>query len=47
MQNVFIGIYLVCIIRTIIDNSMAISSPMNEIFENNASISEKNDLKSE
>jgi len=38
MSNVMIGMYLVCIIGTIIDTSISISSSMNEVYENNPKI---------
>lgn len=41
MSDVLIGMYLVCIIGTIIDTSISISSAMNEVLENNKKINEK------
>ena len=41
MNNVIIGMYLVCVIGTIIDTSISISSAMNEVLENNPKIKEK------
>jgi len=41
MSDVLIGMYLVCVIGTIIDTSISISSAMNEILENNKKIDEK------
>lgn len=35
MRDVFIGMYLVCIIGTVIDTSISISSALNEVYENN------------
>lgn len=46
MTNVIIGIYLVCIIGTIIDTSISISSAMNEVLINNPKISKKELFKS-
>ncbi len=41
MSNVIVGVFLVCVIGTIIDTSMSVSSAMNEILENNPKIKEK------
>jgi uncharacterized membrane protein len=38
MTNLFIGMYLVCIIGTVIDTSISISSAMNEVLVNNKNI---------
>ena len=38
MRDVFIGMYLVCIIGTVIDTSISISSAMNEVLVNNKNI---------
>lgn len=46
MTNVVIGLYLVCIIGTIIDTSISISSSMNEVLNNNQKISSKELFKS-
>ena len=35
MRDVFIGMYLVCIIGTVIDTSISVSSALNEVYENN------------
>ena len=35
LTNLFIGMYLVCIIGTIIDTSISVSSAMNEVYLNN------------
>ena len=35
MTNLFIGMYLVCVIGTIIDTSISVSSAMNEVYLNN------------
>lgn len=35
MTNLFIGMYLVCVIGTIIDTSISVSSAMNEVYINN------------
>lgn len=39
MTNLFIGMYLVCVIGTIIDTSISVSSAMNEVFINNRYLS--------
>lgn len=41
MTNVFIGMYLVSIIGTVIDTSISISSAMNEVLENNPKINDQ------
>lgn len=41
MVNVIIGMYLVCIIGTVIDTSISISSAMNEVLENTPKINDK------
>ena len=41
MTNVIIGMYIVCTIGTIIDTSISISSALNEIYENNKKINQK------
>jgi uncharacterized membrane protein len=41
MTNLFIGMYLVCAIGTIIDTSISISSALNEVYENNKKLKEK------
>ena len=46
MTNVVIGMYLVCIIGTIIDTSISISSAMNEVLVNNPKLSSKELFKS-
>lgn len=46
MTDVMIGMYLLCIIGTVIDTSISISSSMNEVLENNKGISEKDIFKS-
>lgn len=46
MNNVIIGMYLVCVMGTIIDTSISISSAMNEVLENNPKIKEKELYKS-
>ena len=35
MTNLFIGMYLICTIGTIIDTSLSVSSALNEVYENN------------
>lgn len=35
LTNLFIGMYLVCVIGTIIDTSISVSSAMNEVYVNN------------
>lgn len=35
MTDVFIGMYLICIIGTVIDTSISVSSALNEVYENN------------
>ena len=35
MRDVFVGMYLVCIIGTVIDTSISVSSALNEVYENN------------
>ena len=46
MNDVIIGMYLVSIIGTIIDTSMSVSSAMNEVLENNKTISKEELYKS-
>ncbi len=46
MNDVIVGVYLVCIIGTVIDTSISISSAMNEILVNNRDISSKELFKS-
>ena len=46
MNDVIMGIYLVCIIGTVIDTSISISSAMNEILVNNPNISNEELFKS-
>lgn len=46
MNNVIIGMYLVCVIGTVIDTSISVASAMNEVLENNPNISEKELYKS-
>ena len=41
MTDMFIGMYLVCAIGTIIDTSISISSALNEVYENNKKINSK------
>lgn len=41
MTDVIIGMYLICIIGTVIDTSISISSSMNEVYENNKKINSK------
>ena len=43
LTNLFIGMYLVCIIGTIIDTSISVSSAMNEVYLNNKHL-DKNEL---
>ena len=43
MTNLFIGMYLVCAIGTIIDTSISVSSAMNEVYLNNKHLN-KNEL---
>lgn len=43
MTNLFIGMYLVCVIGTIIDTSISVSSAMNEVYLNNKHLT-KNEL---
>ena len=43
MTNLFIGMYLVCAIGTIIDTSISVSSAMNEVYLNNKNLN-KNEL---
>ena len=40
MKNIMIGMYLLCIVGTIIDTSISISSAMNEVLENNRNLNE-------
>ncbi len=46
MTKVIIGMYLICVIGTIIDTSISVSSSMNEVLENNPKINEKELYKS-
>ncbi len=46
MVDVMIGMYLVCIIGTIIDTSISISSAMHEVLENNPHLNSKELFKS-
>ena len=46
MAEVMIGMYLVCIIGTVIDTSISISSAMNEVLENNPHLNDKDLFKS-
>ncbi|MBR1413374.1 MAG: YibE/F family protein [Bacilli bacterium] len=46
MCDVFIGMYLVCSIGTLIDTSISISSAVNEVYENNKKITQKELFKS-
>ncbi|MBQ6568786.1 MAG: YibE/F family protein [Clostridia bacterium] len=46
MANVLIGMYLVCIVGTVIDTSISVSSAMNEVLENNPDIKDKELFKS-
>jgi len=39
MTNLFIGMYLICIIGTVIDTSISVSSALNEVYENNKHLS--------
>lgn len=41
MTYVIIGMYLICTIGTIIDTSISVSSAMNEVYENNKKINQK------
>ena len=41
MTDVIIGMFLVCIIGTITDTSISISSALNEVYENNKNIKER------
>ena len=41
MTNVIIGMYLICTIGTIIDTSISVSSSLNEVYENNPMIKQK------
>ena len=41
MTGVIIGMYLICTIGTIIDTSISVSSAMNEVYENNKNIIQK------
>lgn len=46
MLDVIVGMYLVCIIGTVIDTSISISSTMNEVLENNPHLNSKELYKS-
>lgn len=46
MTNVIIGMYLVCVIGTIIDTSISVASAMNEVLENNPSLNSRELYKS-
>ena len=46
MTNLFIGMYLVCVIGTIIDTSISISSALNEVHVNNQELDQKELYKS-
>lgn len=46
MTKVIIGMYLICVIGTIIDTSISVSTSMNEVLENNPKIKEKELYKS-
>ncbi len=46
MTDVMIGMYLVCIIGTVIDTSISISSAMHEVLVNNSSLNENELFKS-
>ena len=46
LTNLFIGMYLVCIIGTIIDTSISVSSAMNEVYLNNKHLDENELYKS-
>ena len=46
MTSVIIGMYLICVIGTIIDTSISVSTSMNEVLENNPKIKEKELYKS-
>ena len=46
MIDVLIGMYLICIIGTVIDTSISVSSAMKEVYENNQNISSKELFKS-
>ncbi len=41
MTDLFIGMYLVCVIGTIIDTSISISSALNEVYLNNKDLNKK------
>lgn len=41
MTKVIIGMYLICTIGTIIDTSISVSSAMNEVYENNKYLNQK------
>lgn len=46
MTDVIVGMYLICVIGTIIDTSISISSAMNEVYENNQKITSQELFKS-
>ena len=46
MNDVIIGIFLVSIIGTVIDTAISVATSMNEVYENNPTIDEKELLKS-
>lgn len=46
MNDVLIGMYLVSIVGTVIDTSISVSTAMNEVYENNPKLKEKELLKS-
>ena len=46
MIDIIIGMYLICIIGTVIDTSISISSAMNEVLENNPHLNSKELYKS-
>lgn len=46
MTDLFIGMYLVCVIGTIIDTSISVSSAMNEVYINNKHLNRKELFKS-
>ena len=46
MTSVLIGMYLICVIGTIIDTSISVSTSMNEVLGNNPNIKEKELYKS-
>ena len=46
MNDVIIGIFLVSIVGTVIDTAISVSSAMNEVYENNPTLNEKELFKS-